>query len=76
MLIYIIDGFEPNFGCFVCVKLDEFFIFRTAFQTRRGAYKLYKPTCENASRRNLFVERVCGTLLSTRYCKIIVINQF
>jgi len=42
----------------LCLDTDKLFTFNPVSATRGHAYKLYKPQCANAVRKNFFTERV------------------
>jgi len=42
----------------ICLGIEQLFAFSPVSATRGHAYKLYKPQCANAVRKNFFTERV------------------
>ena len=48
---------ELVFGL-ICLDIEKLFAFNPLSATRGRAYKLYKPQCANAVRKNFFTERV------------------
>jgi len=52
----LISCYKLVFGL-ICLDSEKFFAFSPVSVTRGHAYKLYKPLCVNAVRKNLFAER-------------------